>query len=80
MVEKLKVAETEQVVVLVLINSGSKPDGVDSEELAKLVDDIVLLLVGPGIRRNPEFLGIVCNLEVDETQTAKGEHRQSSKH
>ena len=70
-VEHLKVAFLEHVSIRVLVLARSEPNGVDSEECSKFLDHVTLFDICLRLWCDPEFLGIISDLEIDEAHGAE---------
>jgi len=76
----LEIRLVEYVTLGVDARTRSQPERVDPEERSKLLFEVVLLQVGARSGWNPQFLRVVCDLNIHETKKAKGKKHKPCKH
>ena len=80
LIKHLEIRLVEHVTLGVDARARSQPEGVDPEERSKLLLEVVLLQVGARSGWNPQFLGVVCDLNIHETKEAKGKKHKPCEH
>ena len=67
----LQIRLVEDVTLMILSWTRSQPERVYSEERSKLLLEVVLLQIGARCGRHPQFLRVISDLDIHETEKAK---------